>query len=73
MLNDWPLHDFMDSFGGNVAEKEIRDISFKTMTSLSLDRMPENIPMAPCRMVTTVNIVATLNAMPAMLINDRMR
>ena len=43
------------------------------MISLSLDKMPENIPMAPCKTVTTVSMAATLKAMPAMLMKDLMR
>jgi hypothetical protein len=43
------------------------------MISLSLERIPENMPIAPCRIVTTVSIAATLKAIPAMLMNDRMR
>jgi hypothetical protein len=35
--------------------------------------MLENMPIAPCRTVTTVSIAATLKAIPAMLINERMR
>jgi hypothetical protein len=35
--------------------------------------MLENIPIAPCKTVTTVSMAATLKAMPATLMNDRMR
>ena len=43
------------------------------MISLSLERIPENIPMAPCKIVTTVSMAATLKAMPTMLMSERMR
>ncbi len=43
------------------------------MISLSLERILENMPIAPCRIVTTVSIAATLKVIPATLINERMR
>ncbi len=45
----------------------------KTIAWLPFDRIPENILTAPCRIVTTVSMAATLKAMPAMLSSERTR
>ena len=58
---------------GTLLKKRSETLRSKTIISLSLDKIPENMPMAPCRMVTTVSMAATLKAMPATLMNDRMR
>jgi hypothetical protein len=58
---------------GTLLKNRSETLRSKTMISLSLDRMPENMPIAPCRMVTTVSMAATLNAMPVTLMSDRMR
>ena len=58
---------------GTLLKKRSETSRSKTITSLSFERMLENIPIAPCRIVTTVSIAATLKAIPATLINERMR
>ena len=58
---------------GTLEKKRSEMLRSKTMSCESRDSRPENMPTAPCRMVTTVSIAATLNAIPAMLISVRMR
>ena len=58
---------------GTLLKKRSETLRSKTIISLSLERIPENMPIAPCRIVTTVNMAATLKAIPAILMNVRMR
>ena len=68
---------------GTLLKKRSETLRSKTMISLSLERMLENMPMAPCRMVTTVSMAATLkgdagdaderaDAMPAEIGEDQL-
>ena len=58
---------------GTLEKNRSEILRSKTISSLSRESRPENMPTAPCRIVTTVSMAATLKAIPAMLMSVRMR
>ncbi len=58
---------------GTLLKKRSEILRSKTMSWLSAERSPANMPTAPCRIVTTVSMAATLKAIPAMLMRVRTR